>query len=214
MLNILEAMAKYTIHVLTKITYLLFLEEKNLYLIRNRGKQVIDLEGLANHKGSAFGGIGEEAQPTVEQFQNNLFTELYGLNLDEAIWIEDESSNIGKIIIPQPLFTQMREQMVYFIDISVTERAKYLVNTYGLYEKNKLEESTLKISKRLGFDRASLAIEAIKSDNLIEAAIISLKYYDKFYLKGLEKRNSLKVIKIPLNTVNANESADALLNYK
>ncbi len=184
-----------------------------LKILGNRGKQVIDLEGLANHKGSAFGAIGEKEQPTVEQFQNNLFIELYGLNLDEVIWIEDESSNIGKIIIPQPLFIQMREQMVYFIDISVAERAKYLVNTYGLYEKNKLEESTLKISKRLGSDRASLAIEAIKSNNLIEAAMISLKYYDKFYLRGLEKRNSSKVIKIPLNTVNAEEITDTLLKY-
>ena len=184
-----------------------------LKILRNKGKQVIDLEDLANHKGSAFGAIGEEAQPTVEQFQNNLFIELYGFNLDEAIWVEDESSNIGKIIIPQPLFIQMREQMVYFIDISVTERAKYLVNTYGLYDNSHLKESIFKIKKRLGTDRASLAIEAIEDNNLLEASIISLKYYDKFYLRGLEKRNSSKVIKIPLNTVNAEEITDTLLKY-
>ncbi len=184
-----------------------------LKVLENRGCQVIDLEGLANHKGSAFGAIGEKEQPTTEQFQNNLFIEMYGLVIDEVIWLEDESSNIGKAIIPEALFKQMREQMVYFIDISVTERAKYLANTYGLFDQMKLKESIFKITKRLGSDRATLAIEAINRGDFEEAAVISLKYYDKFYLKGLERRDQSMVIKIPLNIVDEEVSADALLNF-
>ena len=182
-----------------------------LKVLKKRGEQVIDLEGLANHKGSAFGAIGEKEQPTTEQFQNNLFIEMYALNIDDTIWVEDESSNIGKVVIPQPFFIQMREQVVYFLDINVTERAVYLSNTYGLFDNTKLKESIQKITKRLGSDRARLAIDAIDRDDLMEAAIISLKYYDKFYLKGLEKRNPSMVIKIPLSTVDAEASANYLM---
>jgi tRNA 2-selenouridine synthase len=182
-----------------------------LKVLRKRGEQVIDLEGLANHKGSAFGAIGEKEQPTTEHFQNILFIEMYRLNRDKTIWLEDESSNIGKVIISQPLFSQMRDKVVYFLDINVNQRALYLANTYGLFEKAKLQESIVRITKRLGSDRAKVAKEAIERGDLEEAAIITLKYYDKFYLKGLEKRNPSKVIKIPLTLVDEEASADALL---
>ncbi len=182
-----------------------------LKVLKSKGEQVVDLEGLANHKGSAFGAIGEKEQPTTEQFQNNLFINMYRLNTNNVIWVEDESLNIGKVIIPQPLFTQMRDQMVYFMDISVAERAKYLSSTYGLFDKIKLKESILKIVKRLGSDRAKLAIEAIDRDDFEESARISLKYYDKFYLRGLEKRDPLMVIKVPLTIVNKHANTDVLL---
>ncbi|MFK5855468.1 MAG: tRNA 2-selenouridine(34) synthase MnmH [Bacteroidota bacterium] len=184
-----------------------------LPILKERGEQVIDLEGLANHKGSAFGAIGENEQPTVEQFQNNLFIEMYGLNLDRIIWLEDESSNIGKVVIPHGLYSQMREQMVYFLDISVKERAKYLANTYGLFERVELEKSILKITKRLGSDRAKLAIDALSRGDLEGSAVISLKYYDKFYLMGLEKRNPKMVTRIVLDTVDASASSDALMAF-
>ena len=178
-----------------------------------RGEQVIDLEGLANHKGSAFGAIGEKEQPTTEHFENNLFFKMNKLNLNKYLWLEDESLNIGKVVIPRALFVQMRNQMVYFIDIPVVERAKYLVNTYGLFEKKKLEESILKITKRLGYEKAQLAINALNNDDLQAVAEITLKYYDKAYLRGLETRDLSMVIKIPLKTVDENISTNALLQF-
>ena len=175
--------------------------------------QVIDLEGLANHKGSAFGAIGEEEQPTTEHFENILFFKMRTLNIDKTIWLEDESLNIGKVVIPRPLFLQMREQQIFFIDIPVTERAKYLVGTYGLFDKSLLEESIVKITKRLGYDKAQMALNALKSDDLQTVAEITLRYYDKAYLGGLEKRNKETVTKIPLETVDANISAKVLLEF-
>jgi len=182
-----------------------------LRYLHDCGEQMLDLEGLAHHKGSAFGAIGEKEQPTVEQFQNNLFGELFKLDMKKPIWVEDESSSIGKVFIPQPFFIQMREQTVYFLDISVSERAKYLVGTYGLYDNDKLKESIVKIEKRLGSDRAKEALDAIEKANLYEAAIISLKYYDKFYLRGLKKRDQSFVKYVKQDTVNAKTSAEALL---
>jgi tRNA 2-selenouridine synthase len=81
------------------------------------GEQIIDLEGIAHHKGSAFGYMGELPQPTQEQFENNLFENVRKLNLELPVWVEDESQKIGCINIPKGFFNQIAEQSVYFIDI-------------------------------------------------------------------------------------------------
>jgi len=184
-----------------------------LEVLTQLGEQVIDLEGLADHKGSAFGGIGQHEQSTVEQFENNLFHQLYELDLKKTIWIEDESLNIGKIVIPMAFFVQMRENRVYFIDIPRIERAHYLVGTYGIQNKQKLEESILRISKRLGPLNTKLAIEALTNDDFFKVAEISLIYYDKSYLTGLEKRDASAISKIEMDTVNAEINTKILLNY-
>ncbi len=181
--------------------------------LAKQGEQVVDLEKLAHHKGSAFGGIGEAEQPSTEHFENKLFAEMRNLNLDKNILLEDESINIGKVLIPKPLFMQIRSQTVYFLDIPIKQRAIYLVGTYGLFEKEKLEESIVRITKRLGYDKAKRAIDALNNGNLADVAEISLKYYDKFYLKGLEMRDEKKVIKIELPVVDTKENALKLMSY-
>ena len=71
-----------------------------LRTLKKHGEQIIDLEHLASHKGSAFGGLMLPPQPTTEQFQNDLFEEIYKLDLSKRIWIEDESIAVGKILLP------------------------------------------------------------------------------------------------------------------
>src|SRR6188768_24883 len=78
-----------------------------LHALKKNGEQVIDLEGLANHKGSAFGALMMPPQPTTEQFQNDLFEEIQTLDLSKRIWIEDESISIGKIILPEDFWRMM-----------------------------------------------------------------------------------------------------------
>ena len=71
-----------------------------LHQMNKLGIQIIDLEAIAHHKGSAFGKIGHDAQPTSEQFENNLAMALQTLNAKKEIWLEDESKGIGKCFIP------------------------------------------------------------------------------------------------------------------
>ncbi|MEN8138132.1 MAG: tRNA 2-selenouridine(34) synthase MnmH [Bacteroidota bacterium] len=186
-----------------------------LHEIAKTGKQVIDLEGLANHKGSAFGGIGQNEQPSVEHFQNMLFEEMTSKNLSDYIWLEDESLNIGKARIPESLFKQMREQRVFFVDIPRSERAFFLTQTYGKQHKDKLEESILKIHKRLGPLNTKIAIEALNNNDLLSVAEISLIYYDKAYLRGVENRDPNKISIIKLKDVdhyrNANTISDRVI---
>ena len=75
--------------------------------LKENGEKIIDLEGLANHKGSAFGGIGMPPQPSPEMFENLLAIELYKMN-GQAFWMEDESQRIGILNIPHSLWKAMR----------------------------------------------------------------------------------------------------------
>ena len=77
---------------------------------------MLDLEGLANHKGSAFGSLGESAQPTSEMFDHLIFNVLRRFDKDRVVWVENESINIGKVFIPQPLWKTFGEKKYFRFD--------------------------------------------------------------------------------------------------
>jgi tRNA 2-selenouridine synthase len=164
-----------------------------LYALCEMGEQVIDLEGLAHHKGSAFGYLGEKSQPTGEQFQNELGMTLYRLNENQPIWLEDESRFIGRRQIPHQLFNQMQSAPVFRIRVPRKARIERLVQDYGNYPTKELRESILKIRKRLGGLRTQQAIEALEEGNLEKVAELVLHYYDKAYARHLEKRDARKI---------------------
>ena len=182
-----------------------------LYEMEKLGAQVVDLEGLANHKGSAFGGIGLGEQPTVEQFENNLYMEISKLNRERPIWVEDESHNIGSVKIPMPFYDQMRQAMLYFTDIPKEERAKHLVEEYAGCDSDKLAGSIHRISRRLGGLREKNAIDYLEDENYYESALITLAYYDKYYLRSMKKRDSKDVVRVELSSVDPKQNSDIVL---
>ena len=182
-----------------------------LKALKTMGEQVIDLEGLAHHKGSAFGAIGEKAQPSVEQFEAALFSEMSALDLKSPIWIEDESINIGKAKIPNHLYRQMRAQQVYFIDIPKEKRAKHLSLEYSAFGNELLKDAINAISKKLGGQNAKLALELLEQNNYDEVALLVLTYYDKAYLRGVNSRPQENVCKIPLPDLNHQKNAETIV---
>lgn len=171
------------------------------------GEKVIDLEGLAHHKGSAFGSLGEKSQPSSEMFENLLALQLWqncqennsDAHTKTEIWLEDESAHIGTVGIPKSFWQHMRNSRLYFLEIPFEERLKNIVKTYGIYDKQQLIGSVLKIQKRLGGLNSKNAIQLIREDNLYEAFEILLKYYDKMYTQSLQKREDVDslLFKIP-----------------
>jgi tRNA 2-selenouridine synthase len=179
--------------------------------LKNKGERVIDLENLANHKGSAFGNIGLPPQPSQEMFENRLAVELVEcckLTVDRReirvstlsnhssvvtqqptpIWFEDESQRIGLVNIPIPLWKTMRSKTVYFLEIDFEERLNHIVQEYGKGDKEKLIGAIIRIQKRLGGLETKTAINHLLENDTKESFRILLKYYDKQYLKGLNNR--------------------------
>lgn len=179
--------------------------------LSNRGHQVIDLESLANHKGSAFGNLGEPDQPTQEQFENLLAREL--VHAANTIWIEDESQRIGNVNIPTTFFKQMRTKRVLFMDIAFEERLNHILNNYGKFEKEKLVNAIIRIKKRLGGLETKTAINFLLEDDIRGCFAILLIYYDRVYTTSSQKRINPEelIYKIPCNKVNALVNAIQLI---
>jgi len=194
-----------------------------LQQLANNGKAVVDLEGLANHKGSALGAIGMPPQPSQEMFENVLALALQKasssigegaeqLPAANTIWLEDESQRIGNVNIPANLWIQMRASPVLFVDIPFEERLQFLVVEYGKGEKEKIMNAILRIQKRLGPLETKTAINHLLENDFYGCFSILLKYYDKYYLKGLYNRDNFNelVATIPCPTVNAAQNAITL----
>ncbi len=152
-------------------------------------EQVLDLEGLAQHQGSSFGTMNKFVQPTQEQFENNFAQSLHACNPAQRIWVEDESVTIGKRVVPDAFWKQMRQAPLICIEVPLTRRLEKLVAEYGVLDKDFLTECTDRIRKRLGPEQTRDAVQAIRDDRMADFVGLLLVYYDKKYRKGLEKRN-------------------------
>ena len=161
--------------------------------MRENGMQVVNLEALAHHKGSAFGDLGQEDQPTSEQFENELYEALAPLNTDEVVFVEDESRGIGRVSIPDVFFRTMREAPVIFLDVPKEERVGRLVREYAGFPNERLAAAIRRITRKLGGLNCNLALEALDRGDYATVADILLIYYDKAYLKGLSNRDPGKV---------------------
>lgn len=150
--------------------------------------QILDLEGLANHKGSAFGALGQPLQPTQEQFENNLYKTLAGFDKENPIWVEDESLSIGKNQLPLTLFQKLQKSPLFLIEMDKMSRIQRLVKEYGIFSMDQLGQSIKKIEKRLGYDQAKIAQDALLKGNLELVAEITLHYYDKAYQFQIKNR--------------------------
>ncbi len=180
--------------------------------LHKKGHPVIDLEGLANHKGSAFGGIGMPPQPTTEMFENRLAMELWK-NEGKAFWVEDESQRIGVLNIPTVFWQAMRTKPLFFVDVPFHERLLYITSEYGKCDKDRLQLSIERIQKRLGPLETKNALAHLRMDETELCFGILLLYYDKHYLKGLNNRENLEHLlnKIPGLTVDSITNTENLL---
>lgn len=174
-----------------------------LHTLKNKGEQIIDLEQLANHKGSVFGGIGLGNQPTTEQFQNDLFEIINNLDVSKRIWVEDESVAIGNVFLPELFWRQMRQAPILQVHVDKEVRIGHLVNSYGKADKELLLSAIDRISKKLGGQHAKAAREKLLAGDLMATAEILLTYYDKAYYNGIKARSANMIIPVELKNINA-----------
>ena len=153
-------------------------------------EQVIDLEALAHHRGSAFGSLGLPPQPSTEQFENYLALQWFCLDPDRIVWVEGESRSIGRIKIPDDLFEQLQSAPLLEIICTRYERLHRILNDYGDFPKEDLATCTRRLQKKLGHLRMTLALESLRDGRLKDWINILLDYYDLNYQYSLSLRNS------------------------
>lgn len=187
--------------------------------LARRGKAVIDLEDLAKHKGSAFGGLDKIPQPSAEMFENLLALQLFQLTEQQGateIWMEDESQRIGNINMPFELWNCFRTKPLYFLDIPFEERLNYIVQEYGGYPKEGLINAIVRIQKRLGGLETKTAINCLIENDVKGCFGVLLKYYDKHYAKALNNRPLLQdvMVKIEADKVDTKTNTIKILNVQ
>jgi tRNA 2-selenouridine synthase len=184
--------------------------------LNEMGEQIIDLEKIANHRGSAFGEIGNlETQPTSQQFQNDVHQAFFMLAHQKRIWIEGESMKIGSVNLPDALWQRMKSAKVVEIKVSGATRVERLVREYAHLPENELIEGILKISTQLGKQVTQNAIQFLKEKEFSQTAGLLLGYYDRTYEYTRSRFREQSIFTLNADNDDARKNASAILKlYK
>ncbi len=184
-----------------------------LQRLANQGEQVIDLEGLAHHKGSAFGGIGMPSPPSVEQFENLLAEQILTLDPQQPTWVENESRLIGMVVLPNEFYDHMLSAPLIELQRSL-DGVNQITKEYAHLPKDKLIAAVMRIKKKLGIKRMEEAIEAIREDRHSDWIKNLLVYYDSNYAHDLTKRDSKQCHPLDAEGLEQNDICLQLIQLK
>ncbi len=160
-----------------------------LHLLKQNGLQILDLEGLANHKGSAFGSLGQLPQPSTEEFENKMGWVLSEMSEMNPVFVESESRSIGNCFVPQGIWDKMESASVLKIQVSLDQRIQRLIQEYAHFDVELLKSRTEILRKKPGGQHANEAIIALDQHDFKRWIEIVLVYYDKTYSHSQEKPN-------------------------
>ncbi|MBA3603308.1 MAG: tRNA 2-selenouridine(34) synthase MnmH [Parachlamydiaceae bacterium] len=164
-----------------------------LQTMERLGAQVIDLEAIANHRGSSFGMIGmQNSQPSNEQFENAIAFKISSLDPSKHLWIENESRLIGNCKIPDSLYLAMKSSPLFVIERPLIERLNQIQEIYWTQDTKKLAESAKRLAKKLGGEKVADIIGAIEIGNLHSATLRILEYYDRTYQHEMLKHQLVR----------------------
>ena len=178
------------------------------------GESVLDLEGLAHHRGSAFGSLGLPEQPTQEMFENKIAWCLGDFANSTRIWIENESRFIGRLRIPDVFFDQTNSAALISIDRDLNGRAQRILAEYGKFDTGILAEKTHGLTKRMGGDRVKASVEALEAGDLMGWVLPLLDYYDRNYAHSIDSRKGKYERILTVEHESAADIAQELLRLK
>jgi tRNA 2-selenouridine synthase len=159
-----------------------------LQLLKSQNEQVVDLEDIAQHRGSSFGHLGYAHQPSQEQFENLLATQLATCNSQSLVWIEDESRMIGTCFIPKDIWEQLSRAFLLWVQSPKEQRVKRLLAAYGSYAQEDIVLATQRIVKKLGAVRTKEIVQSIQNGEMEIAITMIIDYYDRAYVHSCQKR--------------------------
>ncbi len=180
-----------------------------------RGAQVIDLEGLARHRGSLLGAM-PDGQPAQKGFETALAMALHQLDPARPVIVEAESNKIGKIRVPPGLWTAMHDAPRIVLDVPLAARARYLAETYRdiLTDVDGLARRLAPLRRVRGHAVVDKWIASAHDGALVDlSAMLMLDHYDPAYAKSrqIESRHIMATIKTDqLDDQGQEKAADAI----
>jgi tRNA 2-selenouridine synthase len=157
-----------------------------LRALARRGAHVIDLEGLACHRGSAFGGLGQPGQPSHTAFHDAVAHAWSAACPDRPLFIEDEGEYLGSVGVPGQLLARMRIADRVMIGTPRTARVSRLLRDYGDFDARDLIAAMRRAGPRLGAQRTRTALDALARGDRAHAVSTLLPFYDRAYAHRLD----------------------------
>lgn len=176
------------------------------------GVQVLDLEALAEHRGSLFGALPGRPQPSQKMFESRLLGALDALDPARPIVVEAESSKIGDRMTPPTLWKAMQNAPRIVLEVSRAARARYLVRAYGEFVADRalLEEAFTRLPTHPGRERLAdwRSLADAGAFEALADALMEL-HYDPAYARSSRKAARPELAKVTLDGLDASEQARA-----
>ena len=168
------------------------------------GVQTLDLEGLAEHRGSLFGDLAGRVQPSQKLFESRLLSEIEQLDPARPVVVEAESSRVGAVMLPPVLWQAMASARRIELTASPEARARYLADTYADFGRDpaRLEAALARLPERLGAKRLQ-AWQGLAGDGALAelAAALVEAHYDPAY-RGSSRRDARPLLaRIPVGSL-------------
>jgi len=157
------------------------------------GEQILDLEGLAIHRGSVLGNEPNIEQPSQKGFETALWNALRSLDPSKPVLVESESKKVGGLHVPDALMEKIRNGACIELRSSTKTRVSWLIHEYHHFLtdtdnfKQKLGLLTAHYGK-VQIAKWSDAIDAGNFTELVEELLI--KHYDPSYLSSIVRNFS------------------------
>ena len=156
-----------------------------LHALKAQGHQILDLEGLANHRSSVLGLLPGQTQPTQKHFEMKLWHALQQLDSDRVVYVESESKRVGNVTAPESLIKAMRASPCVDIRMSVEQRVSLLMRDYDHFvqDTEHFSERLKTLVALLGhatIDRWQSMIDANQVAGVVQE-LLSLHYDPKYF---------------------------------
>jgi tRNA 2-selenouridine synthase len=161
--------------------------------LKQRGDQVLDLEEIANHRGSL---LGEEwsgkptPQPSQKYFESLLLQQLQSFESSKTVWVESESNKIGRVYLPQFLWQKMKQAKAVEIQLPLTARVQFLLQEYPhlVTHPDILKAKLALLKSRYGRDKLNQWYQLIDTEKWeIFVQDVLQSHYDPSYTQSIER---------------------------
>lgn len=162
--------------------------------LQSLGEQVIDLEELAQHRGSVLGKLPDNVQPTQKYFETEIWRHLSRFDFERPIFVEAESKKVGNLRVPDAMMELMRTSTCIKLELSLEHRIELLNNDYRHFIENVdlLKTQLACLTDLYGKEKIkswSDLAEAGQLDELVQELL--LKHYDPAYQKAIARNFEL-----------------------
>jgi tRNA 2-selenouridine synthase len=174
--------------------------------------QVLDLEMLAGHQGSAFGGLGKETQCSQTTFEHRINTQLNSFTANEPVFTEYESGYLGRLQIPEYIMEKIHNGKMIVLLRDKVERIQRIIAAYSIHSTEDLLGATAKIKNKLSRGKYRMVRRLIRDREFGHAVPILLSYYDRIYQNCLKHSKNEMLDTLRLEGTNIDNDTERILD--